>query len=197
MKKITFLLACLCIGLFSCNKKETFIITHNQIGQVTLQTTHEQLVKLYGDKSLKETMDEGTGALGTEVLFKNANNNIHITWQTSKKVKPVIIKTDNKNSEWKTKDGIHIGTTLSEVEKINGASFKIMGYEIDRDLAGTVTDWGKGTLNDAKIGFQFELTKEVGNDYMKLIGDKGISTNNEILKKAEPVVQSIFIVQQQ
>ncbi|MDC1106654.1 hypothetical protein OAT16_08095 [Prolixibacteraceae bacterium] len=199
MKKISILMVYVCMTSLwtSCNKGDQFLITNSQIGQVSLSSSHDQLIASFGKENLKDSRNEGTGMISTEVLFKDPNNNIHIIWKTPKKLKPIILRIDNANSKWTTKDGIHIGTTLEELEEINRGQFKIMGFEIDRQLAGTVTDLEEGALKNSRIGIQFKLTKDVGRNYMKLIGNKNISSQSDILKKASPVVKSIFIVPQQ
>ena len=81
------------------------------------------------------------------------------------------------------KRGVGIGSTIKEVEKANGKPFTIYGYEIDVYLAGTVKNWNSGNLQG--LNLQFKITKEIpGEEYMKMIGDSGIMSNNPLLEKS-------------
>ncbi|QZE13489.1 hypothetical protein K4L44_13025 [Halosquirtibacter laminarini] len=184
------------VGLFilsSCSKNQTNLITSNAIGKVKITMSHGDLEQNFKKENLKDFIDEGSGANMTEIKFPNQKNNLTIIWKDNKKSAIYSISTRQDGSTWKTAQGVHVGSTLSEIEKLNGKGFEIIGYEIDRDLAGTVTSWNEGKLKNM-FHIQFKLTKDVGNDYMKLIGDQGIPSSNEVLLNAAPVVSSITIV---
>ena len=157
------------------------IIPNESVGLITSSTTKSALNKLY----------EGIDIKGTEVIFDNTADNITIEWNDGN-LTPKIIRIKNLNSNWKTKEGVGIGSTIKEVEKANGKPFTIYGYEIDVYLAGTVKNWNSGNLQG--LNLQFKITKEIPVEvYMKMMGDRGILSNNPLLEKAGLQVENITV----
>ena len=161
------------------------IIPNESVGLITSSTTKSALNKLYDKGNIRETIK------GTEVIFDNTADNITIEWNDGN-LTPKIIRIKNLNSNWKTKEGVGIGSTIKEVEKANGKPFTIYGYEIDAYLAGTVKNWNSGNLQGLKL--QFKITKEIPVEvYMEMIGDRGILSNNPLLEKAGLQVENITV----
>ena len=161
------------------------IIPNESVGLITSSTTKSALNKLYDKENIRETIK------GTEVIFDNTADNITIEWNENN-LTPQIIRIKNLNSNWKTKEGVGIGSTIKEVEKANGKPFTIYGYEIDAYLAGTVKNWNSGNLQG--LNLQFKITKEIPVEvYMKMIGDRGILSNNPLLEKAGLQVENISV----
>ena len=161
------------------------IIPNESVGLITSSTTKSTLNKLYDKGNIRETIK------GTEVIFDNTADNITIEWNDGN-LTPKIIRIENLNSNWKTKEGVGIGSTIKEVEKANGKPFTIYGYEIDAYLAGTVKNWNSGNLQG--LNLQFKITKEIPVEvYMEMIGDRGILSNNPLLEKAGLQVENITV----
>ena len=161
------------------------IIPNESVGLITSSTTKSALNKLYDKGNIRETIK------GTEVIFDNTADNITIEWNDGN-LTPKIIRIKNLNSNWKTKEGVGIGSTIKEVEKANGKPFTIYGYEIDVYLAGTVKNWNSGNLQG--LNLQFKITKEIPVEvYMKMMGDRGILSNNPLLEKAGLQVENITV----
>lgn len=170
------------------------IIPNESVGLITSSTTKSALNKLYDKENIRETVIfsyEGIDIKGTEVIFDNTADNITIEWNDGN-LTPKIIRIENLNSNWKTKEGVGIGSTIKEVEKANGKPFTIYGYEIDAYLAGTVKNWNSGNLQG--LNLQFKITKEIPVEvYMEMIGDRGILSNNPLLEKAGLQVENITV----
>ena len=166
------------------------IIPNESVGLITSSTTKSALNKLYDKGNIRETI-KGTDIKGTEVIFDNTADNITIEWNDGN-LTPKIIRIKNLNSNWKTKEGVGIGSTIKEVEKANGKPFTIYGYEIDAYLAGTVKNWNSGNLQG--LNLQFKITKEIPVEvYMEIMGDRGILSNNPLLEKAGLQVENITV----
>ena len=170
------------------------IIPNERVGLITSSTTKSALNKLYDKGNIRETVVfsyEGFDIKGTEVIFDNTADNITIEWNDDN-LTPKIIRIKNLNSNWKTKEGVGIGSTIKEVEKANGKPFTIYGYEIDSYLAGTVKNWNSGNLQG--LNLQFKITKEIPVEvYMEMMGDRGILSNNPLLEKAGLQVENITV----
>jgi len=42
---------------------------------------------------------------------------------------PIMYRLQKADSKWATADGLKVGSTLQELEKINGKPFKFMGFD--------------------------------------------------------------------
>ena len=170
------------------------IIPNERVGLITSSTTKSALNKLYDKGNIREYVVfsyEDFDIKGTEVIFDNTADNITIEWNDGN-LTPKIIRIKNPNSNWKTKEGVGIGSTIKEVEKANGKPFTIYGYEIDAYLAGTVKNWNSGNLQG--LNLQFKITKEIPVEvYMEMMGDRGILSNNPLLEKAGLQVENITV----
>ena len=80
------------------------IIPNESVGLITSSTTKSALNKLYDKGNIRETIK------GTEVIFDNTADNITIEWNDGN-LTPKIIRIKNLNSNWKTKEGVGIGST--------------------------------------------------------------------------------------
>ncbi len=173
---------------------DRIIIPNERVGLITSSTTKSALNKLYDKGNIREYVVfsyEGFDIKGTEVIFDNTADNITIEWNDGN-LTPKIIRIKNPNSNWKTKEGVGIGSTIKEVEKANGKPFTIYGYEIDAYLAGTVKNWNSGNLQG--LNLQFKITKEIPVEvYMEMMGDRGILSNNPLLEKAGLQVENITV----
>jgi hypothetical protein len=159
-----------------------------KVGSITANTTKSELEELYGKENISETVVfsyEGIDVVGSQVRFENNNDNFYIIWNEDN-LTPQTIIIKNENSNWKTKDGIGIGSTLREVEKANGTPFDIHPLaEIDVYLAGTVQNWNSGSFTKSGLNVQFKITNDLPDlpmeEYYETIG--GGSSNNDRFEK--------------
>jgi hypothetical protein len=175
------------------------IIPGKNVGKITANTTEKELISIFGKENVKRDiigMGEGETTDGT-IIYKDAKNELKILWSNSfsPPIERIII--DKKNTNWKTKDNISIGTSLEYLLKLNGKAITFYGFEWD--YAGTVTSWNNGKLdNDYKIGkkFAFDLTygsKISYKDIQHLIGDSEFSSSEAGVKNLELKINSIAI----
>ena len=100
--------------------------------------------------------------------------------------------------------GITIGTTLKELEKINGKPFFIL--EPGQDYSGTVISWEKGTLEKELerngrviLRLQPTLTQATEKEYESLIyeqhplGQEGLRSDHKVMQKINPWVYEIVV----
>jgi hypothetical protein len=116
--------------------------------------------------------NEGMSKSQTTILFPNSKNAVRFTWEddTITLSKLNRISLSGRNTDWKTKEGITIGTSIERLEKLNKRTFSFLG--LDWDYGGHI-DWDKGALSERGI---FGIIEHPENaDYSKLkglIGDK-------------------------
>lgn len=182
------------------------IIPSERIGplirkNLTEQNTVKNIQDAFGLENIKETefsIGEGETILGFSI-YHNTENEIEFHVNN----KGVLFKFPSYNSyfynnpdlssqiKWEISNGVKIGSSISEVQKINGKVFELSGFEWD--YPGVVSAWLDGKLpSELSIVFRQTAT-EIPTQYEQITGDKIISSDNSVLQKTNPVVNFIYI----
>jgi len=117
-------------------------------GSITASSTRRNLVDRYGEANVSDQdvdIGEGETEPGTVLFPKDSQRSIDIRWKDpQKKVSPKFLTIRGRASLWKTAHGISLGTSLKQLERINGRSFSLSGFAWD--YSGTVLSWENGAL---------------------------------------------------
>ena len=91
-------------------------------------------------------LGEGATEPGTALFPNDPARMLHVLWRDPNARRlPRVVQV--RGDRWHTKDGIRLGTTLKELEEINGGPFTLTGFEYDN--SGTVISWEAGKLAKA------------------------------------------------
>ncbi len=163
--------------------------TQRAVGKITPDVSEEDLRDAYGKEHVKSDTiwsEDGTNfSIGTK-LFANTKNEVQIIWENMEELKnPSQIIIQTKDSEWKTKDGIHIGTTLEELEKGNTKPFNVISFEYED--GGIISDWLGGKFAnkyDGETGTEFLLTpsKPIDPVVFSKFKEDDVPSSHELLK---------------
>jgi hypothetical protein len=154
----------------------------NQIGPVTSGMTLLGLKTVIGTNMIPAELDgpEGTKLEGLKV-YPNTDREFHIILEQDGDekyaIEAVII-----GKAWTFENGLKVGMTMAEVEKINGKPFKMTGYGWDLGGYGL---FEKGAL-EGKVTVRFDTQAE--NIPERLMGDVQISSNDKDLLATKPFV---------
>ena len=164
-----------------------------QVGLITSSSTEGDIIYAYGKENVTRGeigLGEGETTMAT-IVFPLSENELLIRWvegQAYKKIESINIM--NAGANWKTSQGITIGTTLEQLLSINKKSFNFTGFEWD--YAGGVMDWNGGSI-DKNLKITMEPTKEEAV-FPDLLGDTIFSTDHPKAKEAGLRVASFKIV---
>jgi hypothetical protein len=109
---------------------------------------------------------------------------------------------------WQTAEGISLGSTLREIEHLNGFPFKLTGFAFD--YAGTIIDCGRGLLtmvgcsvaDDFKraqqdrlvvIRLRPEVTATGAPEYRQVQGDRPFSSGHPAMQALNPRVYQMIV----
>jgi len=125
------------------------IVTSGGKRLLNLQTTHEDLVRIFGAANVVEQdgIDGMSGDMEyVTVLFpKDPQRAIEILWRDGeKRTVPQSMTIRGDKSKWKAMQGISLGISLKELEAVNGRPFELSGY--GWDYGGGITSWENGSL---------------------------------------------------
>ncbi len=114
------------------------VVPKQQIGLITANMSEADIKKVYGENSVIR-VDRGDVQT---LLFPATPNELEISWKKGfdfKKLETAIIRKGN----WKTAEGIGIGTTVDNLSTINGIPIEL--YEIEDGFA--LVRWKGGAVN--------------------------------------------------
>src|SRR5262249_17019350 len=112
------------------------------------RTARKDLVEAYGAANVvDQDVDVGEGETqpGTVIFPKDPERLIEILWtDPEKKTVPASAQVSGARTRWKTAHNISLGTSLRDLERLNGRPFRLAGF--GWDYSGTVMSWENGSL---------------------------------------------------
>ena len=123
-------------------------------------------------------------------FYFRAQREVLIEWKADF-ANPRKISVAHPNSAWRIDSGIAVGSTLDEVEKLNGGPFKMTGFEWD--YPGRTVSWESGVF-PAQLQLDFEPSAKISQpELFQVVGDGHFSSKNRIIKKMKLKVNAIHI----
>ena len=152
-----------------------------------------ELKRVFGNyvKRSKGYYPGGMGEYPITLLFAGTINEVMYEWEDTVNFSGLSrIKIVGEQTDWKTKEGITLGTSLKELEKLNNKPFKFSGLGWDY---GGIVNWEGGNLDKRKVFICLDCSREKSpNECEGLEGDdKEISSESEIAQKNNPIVMEI------
>jgi len=145
---ITVWFLCLAASVSAKTFPEGLIVPGERIGYISGSTTEADLIRDFGEDNVLFTLvDIGEGIMieATILLPQDTLRTMQVFWkETEPNRYPTSVRFKGTKSIWKTQEGITLGTTLKELEAINGAPFSLTGFQWDYE--GTVLHCGEGKL---------------------------------------------------
>ena len=162
---------------------------------VTPDDTERSLKQRYGKDAVMQDLPgaEGEKYKGLVLFPKAADRRVEVAFtdDKAKRASGLTLRDSAKTSRWSV-SGITIGSSLADVQKVNGKPFLVNGFEWD--YGGFVTDWKGGALGrplqgGCTVTVRFDKSAAAPKS---LLGDgvKAASDNATLVKWA-PVVTEI------
>lgn len=163
-------------------------------------SSHERLVQAFGRANVTTEevyAAEGETAKATVLFAKDPARRLEVFWGDEKARKKPSFRVEEAGSQWQTPQGIRIGSTLAEVEALNGKPFELSGF--GWDYGGSVTSWKGGKLDagqpgGCRVSITFNPDENAPEKAQsKVQGDKAFLSSNPNMKASKPTVGRIFI----
>jgi hypothetical protein len=166
-----------------------------RVGAITATTDSAALYESYGADQVRDTavyVGEGMTQPGA-IIFPGRPEELALTWVSEARRRPEVVFIRRPDAPWTSREsGVHIGTTLEELEQLNGRPFTFSGF--GWDYAGTVTDWAGGQL----AGFHLRLAPDTPeqNDRIpaSLSGERPVRSDNQTARALGLCVKEIYLV---
>jgi hypothetical protein len=123
-------------------------------GPFAKNSSHAKVVEAFGRENvtyltLTQTVE---GDLPHTVIFPNdPKSRLLIFWNDDKNRRTVASIFVRAESQWATAKGVRIGSTLADVQTLNGKPFRMTGF-FDSSSSGSVTNWQGGALSMRAAG---------------------------------------------
>jgi hypothetical protein len=175
------------------------IVPGRAAGPLTATSSEADLVRHYGAGAVKPTrveLGEGETTPGTVLFPNDSSRRTEIIWQdTLGRSRPSRLILRGSRSQWILGPGISLGTSLKELERINGRPFTLAGF--GWDYAGVITEWGGGTLDSALAGVKLYLDpgpeQYQSAPYSQVLGDRDYSSSLPPMQQLNPRVAQIYV----
>jgi len=166
-------------------------------------TSEKDLIAYFGATNVKRQtvhVVEGETSNGTAIYPNDPKRRVTFIWKNVKKRDvPEVIRIEDQPSQWILPNQITTGTTLTELEKMNGKAFKMSGF--DWDYGGNILSWNNGKLESLLKSKSGKVSATVSlappkdkHSSDELSGDKEIPSSNPSMRKLNPVVATISIL---
>lgn len=170
-------------------------------GPINARTALADLVRQYCPGNVIERevdIGEGETEPGVVVFPNDPLRTIEILWKDPKaKSAPKNVRISGVRSRWRTVHSISLGTSLKDLEALNGRPFHLAGFEWD--YSGTVYSWDGGFLEKdlRNIGLRLGPPPESGlteEELSKVAGDYSISSRDATMQMINPRVYQVIWV---
>ena len=126
-------------GLAQATHDPWLILASGAKGAINIHTTREELVRLYGASNVvDQEADVGEGEIEPETaLFpKDPERRIEILWKNpDRREEPASASIRGKASRWHAVRRISLGTTLTQLQRVNGRPFRLELRNDGADMA--------------------------------------------------------------
>jgi hypothetical protein len=174
-----------------------------RVGPITAKTSHTDLIRIFGKENVRTkevSLGEGDYAPGAIVYPQEPNKTLVVLWKDSQARRfPKLVQISGEKSDWKVTHGISLGTTLKELERLNGKPFILTGLG-GGEYAGTVVSWEEGELGNefTEQGRVVLRLNDVtggdpaGNkDEPTVRGDRDFRSDHPLMQKINPRIYEI------
>jgi hypothetical protein len=168
-------------------------------GSFAKDSSHLELATAFNSKNV--TFADVEAADGTKVpasiLFpSDPKRRLEVWWSDRTHRSDIHLIVIGGQSTWTAPDGLRLGQTLEQVEKINQKPFKLKGF--DKDHIATVSDWDGGALatlsGDCNAGLSLRADAKASAEKIgALSADKEYSSSDPAIRATKPTITEILI----
>lgn len=167
-----------------------------QVGAITTNFTEEDLIKTFGEKQVQR-YEAGEGesdeTYTATIVNSGTRNQLIIRWSKDQPFKKIeSIRIANDSTDWRTAEGITVGTSLSDLVRINGRDFAFNGF-YEAGEAGMTTTWQDGAVNPNLVLFLQPENPAAIYEGAGLSKEASYSSDNTLAKKANIRVSGLLI----
>ena len=137
------------------------------------------------------------GKVMASVLFaKDPKQRLEVWWSKPASRSDTHLIVINSQSDWIAPGELRLGLTLADLERLNGKSFKLSGF--DKNNVTTLSDWNGGLLGavpgGCKVGLSLRASLTASASALSALpADREFSSADAALRALNPTVSEILI----
>lgn len=211
-RHLAFLASCGFLYLTATHAQQVsmdwLIVPGERVGPITPTTSEKLLETFFGPENVERTdmyVGEGFTEPGSAVYPRDASRRIEVVWTDDARTTPREVRLTGNSTNWSTREGISLGSTLKEIEHLNGWPFRLVGFAFD--YGGTITGCGHGRLRmlgcvdrDGTIQGRLVILRLAPSaegralpQYREVIGDKDFSSGHPAMQTLNPSVYQMIV----
>lgn len=177
------------------------IVPGRSVGPLTARTrTADALKKAFGAANVKAQpvyVGEGSSEPGFLICGGQAGKTLEVLPMDLQGQKTLLVYIrEGGKSLYRTREGVTLGMTLRQLEKLNGRPFELSGFSWD--YGGTVTSWKGGKLAKALDGVTVRFDEPATDALTEaerntIVGDAPHLSSLPAMQKANPRVASLIV----
>jgi len=162
-------------------------------------SSHLKLAMAFHSKNVAFTQVDGgsAGKVMASVLFaKDPKQRLEVWWSRPASRSDTHLIVINGQSDWTAPGDLRLGLTLSDLERLNGKSFKLSGF--DKNSIATLSDWNGGELaalpGGCKVGISLRAALTAPASTLGVLpADREFSSTDAALRAVNPTVSEILV----
>lgn len=170
---------------------DRMIVAGERVGAVRAASTAAQLRKVYGANNVRAgKFSTGEGEFDGILLFPDTVQEVRLYYKDGTR-RIDIIEIGRAGGPWRTAQGIRVGMTLAELERLNGAPIALQRTEAEG--GGYVLAENAGLRLPAP-SLQFQITGTLSDaETQQLNARNKVMSSDPLLRKSAPTVMKIFV----
>ena len=135
---------------------------------------------------------ECVDSVDVTIIYPDSPREITVYWNDSAYHKEIgMLQSERGDSPYHTASGLHIGSTLEELQKLNGKKISFSGF--GWDYGGGIGSFNGGALENSSLGIQLDIKEHPGAE--QLYGDRSLDTDMKLVRdNLGKIVISAFIL---
>lgn len=168
------------------------VVPGERAGPVRPSTTGADLVAALGANAVPAPVFIGEGFTepGLVLFPDDPSRRAYVYWRdTVGLTEPARLLIIDAETRWQIPLGLTIGTTLEDLELLNGRPFRFGG--LDWDYGGGVYDWDGGALDTVlgpgmvfRVGLLAHCAEKVGAAYGEIVGERTVESTHPVARGA-------------
>lgn len=188
------------------------VIPGERVGPITAETSAASLEAAFGVENVRRTeinVGEGLKVPGSVVFPDDAARRIEVVWADASRNTPTEVRINGESSLWETAEGISLGSSLRDIERLNGFPFRLTGFAFD--YAGTIVDCGHGRLKMLGCSAADDIEQAprsrlltlrlaasdaatATREYRQVLGDRTFSSGHPAMQVLNPRVYQMIVL---
>lgn len=160
---------------------------------------HLRLAQAYGVHNVdftEVTGDDGSAMMASVIYPNDPKKRLEVLWDDDTERSGTRMIVIEGQSTWSAEKGLRLGLSLAGLEKLNGKTFKLMGF--DRGGMAIVSDWMGGALglltDGCRVGVQLKPDPKASPATLsEASSDKEFPSNDPTIRAAKPTVGEIIV----